>query len=72
MIPMEPGEIERLVTGSLGKTLYVRWQDGHLATVRITSVDQEGFTCYVLDHEDIDPSAEQWLQFDEVVNASPQ
>lgn len=68
---MSPHQIETVLGDSVGEVVIARWADEQSATARITSVEQEGFTCYVLDSPDINPAEEQWCPFDELTHVAP-
>jgi hypothetical protein len=65
---VSPDQIEKAVADRVGEIIIAHWKDGQSARARVTSVDQEGFTCYVLDQPDIEPTVKQWWRFDELTN----
>jgi hypothetical protein len=67
---MSPDHIATVLGDSVGELVVACWTDAQSATARITSVDQEGFTCYILDSPDIDPAEEQWIPFDELTHVA--
>ncbi|MBS1859876.1 MAG: hypothetical protein JST11_31185 [Acidobacteria bacterium] len=55
----------------VGGRVRVQSAQGRLVSLSLISVDGEGFSCYVLDDPDYDPSLPYWWSFDEILAVCP-
>ena len=66
---MDRNEIEVKLRESLGKAVTITF-GGHTEKVSISSVDSDGFVCYMLSASPGDKSMEFWIPFDEVTSVT--